>query len=63
MEEKNQTTVPEFLFLGLIDNLYQKIFLFIIFFFVYLVTLGGNVGMITLIWVDPRLHTPMYFFS
>ncbi|XP_036042284.1 olfactory receptor 998 [Onychomys torridus] len=62
MEEKNQTTVIEFLFLGITDNLHQKIVLFIIFFFVYLVTLGGNLGMITLIWVDPRLHTPMYFF-
>ncbi|XP_036042268.1 olfactory receptor 998-like [Onychomys torridus] len=62
MEEKNQTAVPEFLFLGITDNLHQKIFLFIIFFFVYLVTLGGNLGMIMLIWVDPRLHTPMYFF-
>ncbi|XP_052581821.1 olfactory receptor 998 [Peromyscus californicus insignis] len=62
MEEKNQTTVTEFLFLGITDNLHQQIVLFIIFFFIYLVTLGGNLGMITLIWVDPRLHTPMYFF-
>ncbi|XP_052037148.1 olfactory receptor 5G3-like [Apodemus sylvaticus] len=62
MEEKNQTVMPEFLFLGITDNLHQKIVIFIVFFFVYLVTLGGNVGMITLIWVDSRLHTPMYFF-
>ncbi|XP_038193597.1 olfactory receptor 998 [Arvicola amphibius] len=62
MEEKNQTSVTEFLFLGLTDCLHQKIVLFTIFLFVYLVTLGGNLGMLTLIWVDPRLHTPMYFF-
>ena len=62
MEEKNQTSVTEFLFLGLTDHLGQKIVLFVIFLFVYLVTLGGNLGVITLIWVDPRLHTPMYFF-
>nr|XP_020008649.1 olfactory receptor 998-like [Castor canadensis] len=62
MEEKNQTIVTEFVFLGLTDNLHQKIVLFIMLFFVYLVTLGGNLGMITLIWVDLRLHTPMYFF-
>ncbi|XP_005065127.1 olfactory receptor 5G3-like [Mesocricetus auratus] len=62
MEVKNQTAVTEFLFLGITDNLHQKIVLFIIFFLVYLVTLGGNLGMIILIWVDPRLHTPMYFF-
>ncbi|XP_051022741.1 olfactory receptor 5G3-like [Acomys russatus] len=62
MEEKNQTAVLEFLFLGITDDLHQKIVLFIMFFFVYLVTLGGNVGVITLIWEDPSLHTPMYFF-
>ncbi|XP_008592540.1 PREDICTED: olfactory receptor 5G3-like [Galeopterus variegatus] len=62
MEDKNQTAVAEFLFLGLTDHLHQKIVLFVMLLFVYLVTLGGNVGMITLIFIDPRLHTPMYFF-
>ncbi|XP_052037149.1 olfactory receptor 998-like [Apodemus sylvaticus] len=62
MEEKNETTVSEFLFLGLTNRLYQKIVLFIMLLFVYLVTLGGNLGMVTLIWVDSRLYTPMYFF-
>ncbi|KAM4846230.1 olfactory receptor 5G29-like [Thomomys bottae] len=62
MEEKNQTVVAEFIFMGLTDNLHQKMVLFCTLFFVYLATLGGNLGMITLIWVDPRLHTPMYFF-
>nr|XP_010968445.1 olfactory receptor 5G3-like [Camelus bactrianus] len=62
MEDKNQTAVTEFLFLGLTDHLHLQIVLFVIFLFVCLVTLGGNLGMITLIWIDPRLHTPMYFF-
>ncbi|XP_014199170.1 olfactory receptor 5G3 [Pan paniscus] len=62
MEDKNQTVVTEFLLLGLTDHPYQKIVLFFMFLFVYLITLGGNLGMITLIWIDPRLHTPMYFF-
>ncbi|XP_072826825.1 olfactory receptor 5G3-like [Vicugna pacos] len=62
MENQNQTAVTEFLFLGLTDHLHLQIVLFVIFLFVYLVTLGGNLGMITLIWIDPRLHTPMYFF-
>ncbi|XP_039716262.1 olfactory receptor 5G3 [Pteropus medius] len=62
MEDKNQTTVTEFLFLGLTDHLHQQIVLFVMLLFVYLVTLGGNLGMITLIRIDPRLHTPMYFF-
>ncbi|XP_012605372.2 olfactory receptor 5G3 [Microcebus murinus] len=62
MEVKNQTVVTEFLFLGLTEHFYQQIVLFIMFLLVYLITLVGNFGMITLIWVDPRLHTPMYFF-
>ncbi|XP_062053887.1 olfactory receptor 5G3-like [Lepus europaeus] len=61
MEHKNQTAVTEFLFLGLTDLLYQKIVLFFMLLFIYLVTLGGNLGMITLIWLEPKLHTPMYF--
>ncbi|XP_025868673.1 olfactory receptor 5G3-like [Vulpes vulpes] len=62
MEEKNQTGVSEFLFLGLTDHLHQQIVLFVMLLFIYLVTLGGNIGMIILIWTDPRFHTPMYFF-
>ncbi|XP_049747714.1 olfactory receptor 5G3-like [Elephas maximus indicus] len=62
MEDKNQTIVLEFLFLGFTDHLRQQIVLFIMFLFIYLVTLWGNMGMITLIWTDSRLHTPMYFF-
>ncbi|XP_004620445.2 olfactory receptor 5G3-like [Sorex araneus] len=62
MEDKNLTAVTEFLFLGLTDQLQQQIVLFLMFLFIYLVTLWGNLGMITLIWTNPRLHTPMYFF-
>ncbi|KAM4848593.1 LOW QUALITY PROTEIN: olfactory receptor 5G3-like [Urocitellus parryii] len=62
MEEKNRTAVTEFLFLGFTDLLHQRIVLFILLLFAYLVTLGGNLGMIILICLDPRLYTPMYFF-
>ncbi|KAM5224000.1 olfactory receptor 5G3-like [Hipposideros larvatus] len=62
MDNKNQTTVTEFLFLGLTDEVSQQIVLFVVLLFIYLATLGGNLGMITLIRIDPRLHTPMYFF-
>ncbi|XP_059960817.1 olfactory receptor 5G3-like [Mesoplodon densirostris] len=62
MEDQNQTAVTDFLFLGLTDHLYQQIVLFVILLLVYLATVGGNLGMIILIWADPRLHTPMYFF-
>uniref|UniRef100_A0A452RVM1 Olfactory receptor n=1 Tax=Ursus americanus TaxID=9643 RepID=A0A452RVM1_URSAM len=62
MEDKNQTQVTEFLFLGLTDHVHQQIVLFVMLLSVYLVTLVGNTGIIVLIWTDPRLHTPMYFF-
>ncbi|XP_008541993.1 olfactory receptor 5G3-like [Equus przewalskii] len=62
MEDKNQTAVTEFLFLGLTDHLPQQIVLFVTILSVYLVTLGGNLGMMALIWFDPKLHSPMYFF-
>ncbi|KAF0875348.1 OL998 protein, partial [Crocuta crocuta] len=48
--------------LGLTDILHQQIVLFIMLSIVYLVTLGGNIAMIILIWTDLRFHTPMYFF-
>ncbi|XP_045872824.1 olfactory receptor 1002-like [Meles meles] len=62
MDYGNQTLVTEFFFVGLTNHFQQQVVLFLIFLLVYLVTLLGNVGMITLIWMDPRLHTPMYFF-
>ncbi|XP_006122807.2 olfactory receptor 9S13-like [Pelodiscus sinensis] len=39
-----------------------QVFLSLLFFILYSVTLAGNVGMITIISLDSRLHTPMYFF-
>ncbi|XP_032702430.1 olfactory receptor 1002-like [Lontra canadensis] len=62
MDYGNQTLVTEFFFVGLTNHFHHQVVLFLIFLLVYLVTLLGNMGMITLIWMDPRLHTPMYFF-
>ncbi|XP_003464386.1 olfactory receptor 5G3-like [Cavia porcellus] len=62
MEGKNWTAVAEFVLLGLAGHLHQKITIFFLLLSVYLITLGSNLGMITLIWLDPRLHNPMYFF-
>ncbi|MBZ3878911.1 Olfactory receptor 5B17 [Sciurus carolinensis] len=53
----NNTEVSEFILLGLTSAP-----LFIMFTLIYLVTLAGNLGMMTLILLDSRLHTPMYFF-
>ena len=59
---ENSTEVHEFRLLGLIDIPALQVPLFIIFTFIYLITLIGNLGMIMWILLDSRLHTPMYFF-
>ncbi|XP_069486147.1 olfactory receptor 8U3-like [Ambystoma mexicanum] len=62
MEGGNDTVVREFLLSGLTDIPELKIPLFLVFLIVYLITIVGNIGIILLIHIDPRLHTPMYYF-
>lgn len=62
MDYGNQTLVTEFFLRGLTDRFPQQVALFGIFLVVYLFTVLGNLGIITLLWLDSRLHTPMYFF-
>ncbi|XP_006900531.1 PREDICTED: olfactory receptor 5B12-like [Elephantulus edwardii] len=59
---ENISEVTEFIFVGLTDVLQLQVPLFIIFTLIYCITMVGNLGMITLIVLDTRLHTPMYFF-
>ena len=58
----NCSSMTEFIFLGITDNTVNKLILFTMVLFVYLINLLANLGMITLIRMDPQLHTPMYFF-
>ncbi|XP_072494376.1 olfactory receptor 5B21-like [Notamacropus eugenii] len=58
----NSSEVTEFILLGLTDNSKLHLPLFLVFLFIYLLTLVGNLGMMVLIHSDSRLHTPMYFF-
>ncbi|XP_051022241.1 olfactory receptor 1J4-like [Acomys russatus] len=59
---ENQSSVSEFLLLGLpIRPEHWGIF-FTLFLAMYLTTVLGNLLIILLIRVDHRLHTPMYFF-
>ncbi|XP_014647508.1 PREDICTED: olfactory receptor 2D3 [Ceratotherium simum simum] len=62
MGEGNQTSVAEFIFLGLCQDLQTQILLFVLFLVIYLLTVLGNLLIIILIFMDSRLHTPMYFF-
>ncbi|XP_065271673.1 olfactory receptor 5V1-like [Emys orbicularis] len=59
---ENQTTVTEFILLGLSSDPQMQIFLFSVFLVIYLITLGGNIVIMVVIRADSHLHTPMYFF-
>lgn len=54
--------MTEFILLGLTDRRELQILLFLLFLAIYVATVAGNLGMIVLIQVNARLHTPMYFF-
>ncbi|XP_061465551.1 olfactory receptor 5AR1-like [Rhineura floridana] len=62
MAEGNFTIITEFVLVGFTNNESMEFVLFIVFLLIYLLILMGNIGMVTLIWIDSRLHTPMYFF-
>nr|XP_023510743.1 olfactory receptor 5D18-like [Equus caballus] len=51
-----------FTLLGFSDLPELQIPLFLIFLAIYSVTVLGNIGMIVIIKINPKLHTPMYFF-
>ncbi|KAL1780042.1 olfactory receptor 1377 [Sigmodon hispidus] len=58
----NETTVAEFLLLGLSGKSEQEEVVFGLFLGMYMVTISGNLLIILAISCDPHLHTPMYFF-
>ncbi|XP_004632947.1 olfactory receptor 1I1 [Octodon degus] len=62
MEPENQTTVSEFLLLGLAEDPEVQPMLFGLLLSMYLVTVLGNLFIILAIITDSHLHTPMYFF-
>uniref|UniRef100_A0A8C0GGV1 Olfactory receptor n=1 Tax=Chelonoidis abingdonii TaxID=106734 RepID=A0A8C0GGV1_CHEAB len=62
MVKGNQTNVREFILLGFPGSRYMQISLFLLFLFMYLLTLMGNITIISLVGTHRRLHTPMYFF-
>ncbi|XP_044871031.1 olfactory receptor 5W2-like [Mauremys mutica] len=62
MEKGNHSAATEFILSGLTDRPELQVPLFGVFLLIYGITLVGNGGMILLITIDPRLHTPMYFF-
>ncbi|XP_037377344.1 olfactory receptor 5B3-like [Talpa occidentalis] len=59
---ENATDVTQFILLGLTKSTNLQVLLVMIFTLIYVITVIGNLGMILLILLDSRLHTPMYFF-
>ncbi|XP_032091945.1 olfactory receptor 6F1-like [Thamnophis elegans] len=59
---QNQTKVMEFILLGFPGSYYTQMFIFIIFFIMYILTVLGNIVIIILVISNQHLHTPMYFF-
>ncbi|XP_049712835.1 olfactory receptor 150-like [Elephas maximus indicus] len=62
MAAENHSKVTEFILAGLTDKPELQLPLFLFFLGTYVVTVMGNLGMITLIGVSSYLHTPMYYF-
>ncbi|KAL4681264.1 hypothetical protein H8959_006741, partial [Pygathrix nigripes] len=62
MAAGNHSTVTEFILRGLTKRADLQLPLFLLFLGIYLVTMVGNLGMITLIRLNSQLHTPMYYF-
>nr|XP_002708345.1 olfactory receptor 8G1-like isoform X1 [Oryctolagus cuniculus] len=62
MTAGNRSIVTEFLLAGLTEQPELQLPLFLLFLGIYVVTVVGNLGMITLIELSSNLHTPMYYF-
>ncbi|KAM9672007.1 LOW QUALITY PROTEIN: olfactory receptor 6C2-like [Trichechus inunguis] len=56
------STVETFILLGLTDDPQLQVLIFIFLFLTYMLSVTGNLTIITLTFVDSHLKTPMYFF-
>ncbi|XP_042637574.1 olfactory receptor 5K1-like [Orycteropus afer afer] len=62
MAEENLTMKNVFILTGFTDQQELKPLLFVIFFAIYLITMLGNLGLVTVILKEHHVHTPMYIF-
>ncbi|KAM5318323.1 olfactory receptor OR5D3 [Glossophaga mutica] len=59
---ENQSDEVTFILLGFSEYPELQVPLFLLFLAIYTVTVLGNLGMVMVIRINPKLHTPMYFF-
>ena len=62
MATRNQTTITEFMLISFPAVQGLQTLLFVILLLVYMLTITGNIVIISLIWTNNRLQTPVYFF-
>ncbi|XP_044110952.1 olfactory receptor 5K1-like [Neovison vison] len=62
MTEDNNSLTTEFILIGFTDRPELKSLLFVVFLIIYVITMVGNLGLVALIFMEHRLHTPMYIF-
>ncbi|XP_036099668.1 olfactory receptor 5K4 [Molossus molossus] len=62
MAKENYSSTTEFILIGFTDHPVLKNLLFLVVFAIYLITMMGNLGLVALIFMDCRFHTPMYIF-
>nr|XP_004657350.1 olfactory receptor 2G3 [Jaculus jaculus] len=58
----NESSLMGFILLGFSDHPHLEAVLFVFVLAFYLLTLVGNITIIIISYLDPPLHTPMYFF-
>ncbi|KAG3285201.1 olfactory receptor 5D18-like [Ictidomys tridecemlineatus] len=61
-EVRNKSTIDRFILVGFSEFPQLQAPIFLLFLTIYIVTLVGNVGIIVVRRINPKLHTPMYFF-
>uniref|UniRef100_UPI003D7F7C53 olfactory receptor family 6 subfamily C member 1 n=1 Tax=Equus caballus TaxID=9796 RepID=UPI003D7F7C53 len=59
---RNQTEITEFILLGLSDDPKLQVVIFVFLLISYMLSITGNLTIITLTLLDSHLQTPMYFF-
>ncbi|XP_077137693.1 olfactory receptor 6C3-like [Ranitomeya variabilis] len=62
MDPKNQTMARYFILKGISDVPELQTLAFLLVLFIYLITFGGNMTILLLVFLDSVLHTPMYYF-
>ncbi|XP_054984970.1 olfactory receptor 2G3-like [Sorex araneus] len=62
MKETNFSQPAEFILLGFSDQPQLELVLLLVISVIYIMTLLGNTAIILVSYLNPKLHTPMYFF-